>query len=82
MLLAPPQRDIQNQGDQMRLGLVRLAIAFDRAGHVEVAQARIAKAVDAVQPGQHLLHQQLALAIGIGRSRLASSVIGVLSGSP
>ena len=41
--------------------------AFVRAGHIEVAQRGVTQAVDAIEPGQHLLHQELGLAVGIGR---------------
>ena len=44
---------------------MRLAASFDGSRNIEIAQTGIAQAMDAVNPGQHLLHQQLALAVGI-----------------
>ena len=37
------------------------------AGHVEVAQGSIAKAMNPVEPGQHGLDQQFGLAVDVGR---------------
>src|ERR1017187_5341190 len=51
---------------------MRLAIALDRAGDVEIPQAGVAEAVDAVEPAQNLLDQQLALAIRVGGLELCS----------
>ena len=68
--LAPSQRHVQDQGDQVRFRFMRFAISFDGAGHVEVAQAGVAKPVNAVEPAQHVLHQQLALAVRVGRLKL------------
>ena len=66
----PSQRHIENQWNQVRLRLMRLAVAFDRACHVEVAQTRIFKPVAEVHPPQHLFDQQLAFAIRIGGLQL------------
>jgi hypothetical protein len=75
---APSQGDVENQRDQVRFrarALRRGSRPRDprRAGHVEVAQRSIAQPVNAIQPGQHLLHQQLGLAVGVGGQRRASS---------
>ena len=40
--------------------------ALGSAGHIEVAQGGVAQAVDAVEPGEHVLDHQLGLAIDIG----------------
>jgi hypothetical protein len=40
--------------------------ALGRAGHVEVAQRGGAQAVNPVEPAEHVLHQQLGFAVGIG----------------
>ncbi len=40
--------------------------AFRCSGHVEVAQRGIAQAVNAVEPGEHLLDEELGFAIGVG----------------
>ncbi len=55
----------------MRFGLVRFAAGdavgtFGGSSDVEVAQRSVAQAMDAVEPGEHVLDQQLGLAIGIG----------------
>src|ERR1035441_1142972 len=54
-------------------GLVGSRFASSRIGVLfrsEVAQAGIAKPVNAVEPAQHVLHQQLALAVWVGRLKL------------
>ena len=50
----------------MRLRLMRLAIALDRAGHIEVAQAGVFEPMAEVHPAEHLFDQQLAFAVRIG----------------
>ena len=65
--LPPSQRHIQHQRDQVRLRLMRLAVPLHRPRHVEVPQARGPQPVDAVEPPQHPLRHQLALAVRIGR---------------
>ena len=58
-------------GNEVGFGLVGFAAghaigAFGSSSHVEVAQRGIAEAVNAVEPGEHVLHQQLGLAVGVG----------------
>src|SRR6266566_6075253 len=62
----PPQRYIEDQRNQMGLRFMRLAVALDRARHIKVAEARIFETMAKIHPSEHLFHQQLALAIGIG----------------
>src|SRR6185437_10409 len=64
--LAAAQRHVENERDDMRLGLMGLAASFDGSGDVEVAEAGVAEAVDAVEPFEHMLDQQLGFAIGVG----------------
>lgn len=44
------------------------AAAWDGSRDIEVAEAGIAEAVDAVEPGEHLLDEQLGFAVGVGRA--------------
>jgi hypothetical protein len=55
----------------VRLGLVGFAAddaggALGSAGDVEVAQRGVAQTVDAVEPGEHLLDNQLGFAVDVG----------------
>src|SRR5947209_1087163 len=63
---AAAQGDVEDERNEVRLGLVRLAVAFDGAGDVEVAEAGVAQAVDAVDPGEHVFDEELAFAVGVG----------------
>ena len=58
----------QHQGDEVGLGAVIFANApvAQGAGHVEVAQGHVFEAMGAVVPAEHALHDQLALAVGVG----------------
>ena len=64
--LPSAQRNVQDQRDQVRLRFMRFPAPSNRASDIEVTQAGVAEAVDAMQPGQHLLHQQLRFAVRIG----------------
>src|SRR6185312_4775991 len=66
---AAAEGDVENDGDQVRLGFVGFAVSIDRARDVEVAERSVTQAVDAVEPGQHLLDEELGLAIRIGRGK-------------
>ena len=84
---ASPERDVEDERNQVGFRVVGFAAGdalgtFRRAGYVEVAQRGIAQAVNAIEPAEHVLDKQLGLAIGIGRGRRASSLIGMVSGSP
>ena len=57
---------LQDQRNQMRFRIVGLAQIFRRAGRVEITKAAIPEPVNAVQPCEHLLHQQLGFAINVG----------------
>src|ERR1700722_6934371 len=65
-VLSPAESDVKNKRDQVRLRLVRLSPAGNRARHVEIAQAGITEAMNTVHPGEHLLHQELRLSVGVG----------------
>ena len=63
----------QHERDQVRFGLVVLAVRAAGARHVEVAQRDRAEAVRAGRVGQHPVDDQLGLAVGVhrgGRRRL------------
>ena len=65
------QCDIEDKRDQVRLGFMGFSAddstwALCRTGHIEVAKGRVAKAVDAMKPRQHVLHEQLGLAVSVG----------------
>src|SRR5215467_5812565 len=62
-----PKRDLQDQGDQMRLRMMRLPQLSQSARGIEVSQASVAKTVRAMKPGQHSLDQQLRLTVRVGR---------------
>src|SRR5437763_13269703 len=61
-----PERHIENQRNQMRLRLMRLAVAFDSTRHIEVAKARIFESMTKIHPAKHLFDQELDLAVSIG----------------
>src|SRR5271156_3150056 len=67
---ATAKSDVENKRDRVRLGLVGFAVAFDRAGHVEVAKACILEAVNLIHPPEHVLDQELAFTIGVGGREL------------
>src|SRR5439155_9639344 len=46
----PPEAGLEDERDEVALGVVVLAEALRGAGRVEVAQAGVAQAVDAVEP--------------------------------
>jgi hypothetical protein len=72
--LAAAEGDVEDERDEMRLGLVgfaagddaRAVLRFRSAGDIEIAQRGGAKAVSAVEPTEHLLDQELGFAIGVG----------------
>src|SRR5438552_7858843 len=66
-----PERHIENQRNQMRVRLVRLAVAFDSARHIEVAKARIFESMTQIHPAKHLFDQEPALAVRIGGLELS-----------
>src|SRR6266404_3232280 len=53
--------------DQVRLRFVRFAQLTGGTRGIEVTQACVAKSVDAMEPCEHLLHQQLGFSISVGR---------------
>src|SRR5271154_3832449 len=69
-VLAQAEGDIEHQGNDMRLGLVRFAarpVGVDhRAGDVEVTETGVAQAVDLIDPSEHMFDEKLRLAISIG----------------
>src|SRR5580698_1374536 len=65
---ASAESHVENEWNQMRLRLMGLSPAWYRPRNVEIAQAGITQSVNAVDPGKHLLHQQLRFSIGIGGS--------------
>ncbi len=66
MPFAAAEGDVEDEGDQVGLRLVGLAVSLDGSGDVEVAETGVAEAMDAIEPGEHLFDQQLALAVGVG----------------
>ena len=68
-MVALPVRDLQHDGDEVRLGVMRLA---DLAGHMRAAGVEVAQRhkVDAVRDGrpvEHPLHGELRLTVAVGR---------------
>ncbi len=57
-VLALSQRHLQRERNQVRLGHVILAKITGSSRSVEITEAGIPQSVDAVKPGQHLLHEQ------------------------
>jgi hypothetical protein len=64
-LRAPAGRGPQHERDQVRLGLVVLALLAGRAGDVEVAQRDRAEPVGAGLVGQHPVHGQLGVPVRV-----------------
>ena len=60
-------RDLQNQRNQMRFGMVGFALVCGRAGGVEIAQAGVTQSVDLVKPLEHLLDEEFGFAVSIRR---------------
>src|SRR5579862_4066788 len=61
------ERNLQDQGNQMRFRDVIFAVAPPSAGRVEVTQARIAQSVDTMEPVEHAFDAQLRLPVNVGR---------------
>ena len=59
--LALPQSDLQDDGDEVRLGVMVLtdAAVVGRAGSVEVTQRRVPQAVGVGVVGKRVLHDEL-----------------------
>jgi len=73
--LAAAQGYVEDQGYQVRFGLVgfasgddsaSLAAGFGSAGYVEVAERGRAQAMNAMEPAEHVFDEQFGLAIGVG----------------
>src|SRR5215813_9352513 len=58
--------DLQDQGDEVRFRAMIFALLRSGAGGVEIAEAGIAQFVDLVEPGKHLLYEELRFAVGVG----------------
>src|ERR1700734_1350311 len=65
-VVAPAESHVKNERNDVGLGLMRFAPAGNGPSNVEITQAGIAQAMNAVDPGEHLLHQQLRFSISIG----------------
>ena len=57
--------DLKQNRDQVRFGVVVLAVLFRRAGGVEVAESGIFEPVDSAVPVQDLLKAELGFAVGV-----------------
>src|SRR2546426_4596172 len=66
-LLTLTQGYLQNQRDQMGLRLMGFPAIGSRAGSIEVTEAGVPQAVDAMKPRQHTFHEKLRFSIGIRR---------------
>src|SRR5208337_880072 len=69
--VAPARSHVEDERDEMGLGRMGLAAsnavgAFGSSSHVEVAQRSVTEAVNAVEPGEHVLDEELGLAVGVG----------------
>src|SRR5262249_31051563 len=56
---------LKDKRNQVRFRIMSLAQWSGRAGCVEVSETGVAQTMDAMKPFQHLLHQQLGLAVNI-----------------
>ena len=67
-LLPLAQGHLEDQGDEVGLGVVGLAdlAGLVGAAGVKVPQAHIAQAVGLAHPVEHPLHRELCLAVGVG----------------
>jgi len=63
---ATAEGDVEDEGNDVGLGLVGFAAVGERAGYVEVAEGGVAEAVDAVEPAEHVLDEELGFAVGVG----------------
>ena len=72
---AAAEGDVEDEGDEVRLGFVgfsagddtaSLSTVFRGSGNVEIAERGGAQAVDLVEPVEHVLDEELGLAVGIG----------------
>ena len=55
----------ENVGDEMGFGIVIFGVAVPRAGGVEIAENRVAEAVNLAEPFEHDFGLQLGLTVGI-----------------
>ena len=83
-LLPLAQGHLEDQGDEMGLGVVGLAnlAGLVGAAGVKVPQAHIAQAVGLAHPVEHPLHRELCLAVGVVGWVGSPSKMGMFSGSP
>ena len=82
IFVAAAEGYIEDEGDDVGFGLVGFAAVGERAGDVEVAQGGVAEAVDLVEPAEHVLDEELGLAVGVGGVEFGGFGIGVDLGSP
>src|SRR5437764_9575426 len=65
-VLALAQCNREHQRNQVCLRVMHLAQSFGRTGGVEVAQAGVAQSMNACEPREHALDEQLRFAINVG----------------
>ncbi len=63
---AAAEGDIEDEGDDVGLGLVSFAAVGEGSGYVEVAERGVAEAVNLIEPAEHVLDEELGFAIGVG----------------
>src|SRR5260370_12486612 len=66
------QSDLECQRNQVRLGVMIFPLFASGAGRVEIPQAGIAKPMNEVEPGEHLLHEMLRGPISLRRLKFVS----------
>jgi len=79
---ALPRRHLQNDGNQVRLGIVMLAVAVPRAGDIEVTQDGIPYAMNLLEPPQHRFHLELDSPYGFSGAFGEDSTMSGVCGSP
>jgi len=64
-LFAAAEGNVEDEGDDVGFGLVGLAAVGEGSGYVEVAEGGVAEAVEAVEPAEHMLDEELGFAVGV-----------------